>query len=451
MKLTLVFLLAIAAALRANDAVPAAALAADIAEAVADVAIKADDQAVAQVGDDAQAQEEFLSLARQMIDAKDDQKDEMPEENSFESLFEDMKQDELDEARLEKLFDDVPVDEVAVDAPAVQADAPQEAVQQQSEEVAQDALVSEPEERSVEANDPLFEDLLVEEFGDAALPLDDGFSMDDLPFLDDAMFDERALPLDKFELEGNGGDGLNNWGGVYNTTVTLVPGDGWVEFLFNGTNTTVTSNFLAYDASNELVLYLTDIGCSGDQFEIYDNGVLLGDSSVPTVNNCSVVLSDPSVAYAAPGYSTFSSTLAAGVTHNITLVMLASPYGGGTGALQVNLNLETCTIPSSNITVIVDPMPFNETRAACDGLGMRAIDMTIYNFDEATQVLFECLGAYSHAYVGAYWANTYMGSPLALWTSFVTPGAAIAPTLSGEIPLPVICEPRTYFTTYDEV
>jgi len=79
-------------------------------------------------------------------------------------------------------------------------------------------------------------------------------------------------------------------------------------------------------------LTVTDAFTSGDRFEIYDFGVLLGATSLPGADiDCG---DDPVVCLATAGMSNGSFGFAAGA-HSLTLVAALSPDGAGTGYLQL--------------------------------------------------------------------------------------------------------------------
>jgi len=80
-------------------------------------------------------------------------------------------------------------------------------------------------------------------------------------------------------------------------------------------------------------LAVTDAFLSGDRFQLFDFGVSLGLTSLPSANaNCD---DDPVVCIATAGMSIGSFVLAAGA-HSITLIPILAPSDGGSGYLLVS-------------------------------------------------------------------------------------------------------------------
>jgi hypothetical protein len=82
-------------------------------------------------------------------------------------------------------------------------------------------------------------------------------------------------------------------------------------------------------------LIVTDAFESGDRFEIFDFGVSLGFTSLPSAAGLVDCGDDPVVCIATAGMSSGSFLLGAG-NHAITLVPTLSPSGGGAGYLLVS-------------------------------------------------------------------------------------------------------------------
>lgn len=79
-------------------------------------------------------------------------------------------------------------------------------------------------------------------------------------------------------------------------------------------------------------LTVIDAFQSGDRFNVFDFGVLLGATSAPILDvDCG---DDPVVCLATAGMSVGSFALGAG-NHSLTLVVLEAPSGGGSGYLRV--------------------------------------------------------------------------------------------------------------------
>jgi hypothetical protein len=136
-----------------------------------------------------------------------------------------------------------------------------------------------------------------------------------------------------------------------------IPFDEWLQFGFTETGTPATgcdpadpagpfcvpssgtpSTFLdappwTFTASGAgATLRITDAFFSGDRFEIFDFGVSLGLTSLPTLDvDCG---DDPVPCFANAAMSTGLFALAAG-NHSLTIVPVAALDGGGSGYFQV--------------------------------------------------------------------------------------------------------------------
>lgn len=100
-------------------------------------------------------------------------------------------------------------------------------------------------------------------------------------------------------------------------------------------DTTQAISFTVTVPSGQSVyLKVTDIGVAGDVFQVFDNGTLLGTTSVPTGSDSDDIGLDYDAAFADAKWSHSGWTLSAG-THVITGAASASPFGAGAGALQV--------------------------------------------------------------------------------------------------------------------
>jgi hypothetical protein len=89
-------------------------------------------------------------------------------------------------------------------------------------------------------------------------------------------------------------------------------------------------------------LIVTDAFVPGDQFSLFDNGVLLGDTSTPVIDQTASCFNDIS---ACLGFSDISKgvfALAAG-NHAFSGTAIQSPIGGGVAYLEVRLVPEPAT------------------------------------------------------------------------------------------------------------
>lgn len=110
----------------------------------------------------------------------------------------------------------------------------------------------------------------------------------------------------------------------------LTVGGGWVQFAFDGVGSSWDTNFTF---SGPATLRVTDAFRSGDQFAIYDNGILLGNTSVPGSTGDQIG-ADYDAAFADARWSSAEFILGAG-SHDITGIVLLSPFGTGGGAVEL--------------------------------------------------------------------------------------------------------------------
>jgi PEP-CTERM motif len=117
--------------------------------------------------------------------------------------------------------------------------------------------------------------------------------------------------------------------GAANAT-PLTIGGGWVGFGFGDVGSSWDSTFTF---SGPATLKVTDAFLSGDQFAVYDHGILLGNTSVPgSVGD--QIGDNYDGAFADPRWSHAAFVLGAGL-HEITGLVLLSPFGGGGGAVEL--------------------------------------------------------------------------------------------------------------------
>lgn len=120
----------------------------------------------------------------------------------------------------------------------------------------------------------------------------------------------------------------------------LALNSGWQTFYFRDAGSGASGQPYVFTAAfNDVTLKVTDGSNSGDQFAVYDNGILVGQTdAVPTGGYCS----NPDSCYASSDMSHGIFTLPPGA-HSITIVAIASPYGTGGAYLRVDLGAILCT------------------------------------------------------------------------------------------------------------
>lgn len=109
-----------------------------------------------------------------------------------------------------------------------------------------------------------------------------------------------------------------------------------------------TYQFTTYEPTP---LQVTDYQCVGDRFEVWDNGVLLGTTSVPSpIDDCATQVNTPDEGWADARYSKGTFLLPAG-DHDIELVVLPGSFEDGTAALRIEAPV-TQAIPTLSVGML---------------------------------------------------------------------------------------------------
>lgn len=109
-----------------------------------------------------------------------------------------------------------------------------------------------------------------------------------------------------------------------------------------------TYQFATYEPTP---LQVTDYQCVGDRFEVWDNGVLLGTTSVPSpIDDCATQVNTPDEGWADARYSKGTFILPAG-DHDIELVVLPGSFEDGTAALRIEAPV-TQAIPTLSVGML---------------------------------------------------------------------------------------------------
>lgn len=111
----------------------------------------------------------------------------------------------------------------------------------------------------------------------------------------------------------------------------ITVGGGWNIFDFGVAGPGGDSATYTYTSATPTDLLVTDSFLYGDQFAVYDNGVLLGDTSVPGTGP---IESDPDASWAEP-YSKGTFLIGPG-SQSIVIEPIVSPYTEGGAYLEVN-------------------------------------------------------------------------------------------------------------------
>jgi hypothetical protein len=100
-----------------------------------------------------------------------------------------------------------------------------------------------------------------------------------------------------------------------------------------------------YVADSWTSLKVTDGGLDGDRFQVYDEGALIGTTSIPT-NTGAEIGDDYDAAYDDPRWSSGEFLLAPGA-HSITLFAILNPYGMGGAGLRADLAAAAIPAPGA--------------------------------------------------------------------------------------------------------
>lgn len=230
----------------------------------------------------------------------------------------------------------------------------------------------------------------------------------------------------------------------YGGTIGYLPvNGGWQQFPFGPVNSTTPVMFQLFCPGR---LNITDLACSGDRFAIYDNGIFLGDTSVPVFNNCSSNSTDPNYTQKHSNWSHGSFELLPG-WHNLSIVPILSPYGAGYGAIRVDsvegpspCTVHVCPHHKGNLVVVHTEVPRCQAESVCRSLGMHLAHIDINNFLDATTLAFKCSGPNSQTWIDEWNGDDYRGACLVLSTGSAAPGGAINEPSCCSVRLPVMCQ-----------
>lgn len=117
--------------------------------------------------------------------------------------------------------------------------------------------------------------------------------------------------------------------------VPITIGGGWQEFIWGEDGDAWNDEgAFTFVSESRTSLKVTDVFSPGDQFEVYDDGVLIGTTSTPTAGGEPTNSFDE--AYASPLWGSGEFFLEPG-SHSITILTVVDPAGGGAGGLRVDL------------------------------------------------------------------------------------------------------------------
>jgi hypothetical protein len=122
-----------------------------------------------------------------------------------------------------------------------------------------------------------------------------------------------------------------------------IVGSGWSDFFNHGDVGSSWDRTYDFTLTAPAILRVTDLACYGDQYNVTDNGVSLGNSSVPATAYppaCPDSILDADVAFADSRWSSGWWVLPAG-SHSISGIAIQSPYTMGGGTVRVD-NAANC-------------------------------------------------------------------------------------------------------------
>ena len=111
----------------------------------------------------------------------------------------------------------------------------------------------------------------------------------------------------------------------------LTEADGWVGFQFGGVGSFNSEG--AFTFSGPETLNVTDGYYAGDQFAVFDNGVLLGDTSSVPILAVTLCTTGPTC-FGNLALSQGSFNVGPG-SNSITIEAISSPFGGGGAFLEI--------------------------------------------------------------------------------------------------------------------
>lgn len=246
--------------------------------------------------------------------------------------------------------------------------------------------------------------------------------------------------MDPKSLEGKPDHHRHHSSSSSSDDVRLALDGGWYSFQFGKEGTYVDTEFCFY-LHGPAILKVTDYYCSGDRFGVKDNGVWLGPTSYVPFDHCHTNTTNPTHAYHSPAFSHAAFHLAPG-SHRITLKVLISPYNGGSAAIRLDSVFHKCPTLKHGLALVNTHVPFCEAAKVCHSYDMDLANLDIFNFLDATDVAFQCAGAFSQSWINSWSENSYGHSCLALSTGVSAPGGAINIPDSCNKKLPVLCQAR---------
>ena len=214
---------------------------------------------------------------------------------------------------------------------------------------------------------------------------------------------------------------------------------GWSKFFFKGGNGAVAGTNYIFKTKSATTLSITDAYCSGDSFLVYNHGQLILETPFVGSDNCATYEKHAGKAASSGKFSSGSIALESG-HHNITIQTSKNPFGKGAAFIRLDAVLAKCPNSANGLTVINTPVPFHQASHVCKSMGLDLANIDSYNFVDATNLAFQCSGAFSKTWIKSWWMDQYNGTCLALSTGASAPGGSINPAEDCNEALPVLCQ-----------
>ena len=217
-----------------------------------------------------------------------------------------------------------------------------------------------------------------------------------------------------------------------------LPTNQWTEFYFSEVGQLPYSRWI-FDipANQRCTLQVVDSFCTGDRFEAtrrLDNGVEIPLLSTPPVPydpivaeeirlgsnvNCTPFTTDAETAWASSSWSKGEVALQPG-NYKLILKSLLAPYGSGGAFVRLNCptsptpspspSQNVCTFGSSSIQYIRQSLSFTQQSSVCQSYGYAPLAVTASNIRDARNVLINCAGVDTRAWIASYNGDNYGGT-----------------------------------------
>lgn len=222
-----------------------------------------------------------------------------------------------------------------------------------------------------------------------------------------------------------------------------LPLNQWTQFYFSEPGQLPYSRW-TFDipANQKCNLQVVDAYCTGDRFEAdrrLDNGqevFLLSTPPVPynpaiaeqirlgSSVNCTPFTTDAETAWASSSWSKGQVALQPG-NYKLILKSLLAPYGSGGAFVKLDCSsnpnptptptpapvpTNLCSYASSSIKYVRQSLPFPQLTVVCQSYGLKPFAATAGNIREARNVLMNCAGADSRAWIASYNGDNYGGA-----------------------------------------